>query len=390
MAFGKIERNDVAIAVPANYLLTPFGDRYCRQRRIPLSEITTSDVDRGSGFVWQQVNVGFLEKLVALGLISEIEIRRHEFGSKRGEIVRLTKEIGYALIVNAFQKAVSEGLRALPDVERLLEHPTVTTGGNGRQFDPALVKKILATQKPILEKFHHALLEEGSAGIAKEDFFHTEKVRFLQRAVDSLEDESWFLLYVIDHRGKQTEVFPAILKTLSSYLKRVVIPEYGGLILTELLSAAESVHLRDLAERDQYLRTHPHELEQKLRDPEFVRKLTSRGEINKELLTLAYKFESGEPSRAGRGGLEILLSNSGLLGYRSRNDILNRPQKRVRREKLADLVAQDSEGTLAGSLLGIYLNALQETASDQGVEVDSDVVRDEREGRTKTTISISL
>jgi hypothetical protein len=390
VAFGKIERNDVAIAVPANYLLTPFGDRYCRQRRIPLSEITTSDVNRGSGFVWQQVNVGFLEKLVALGLISEIEIRRHEFGSKRGEIVRLTKEIGYALIVNAFQRAVSEGLRALPDVEKLLEHPSVTAGGTGRQFDPALVKKILATQKPIVEKFHHALLEEGSTAIAKEDFFHTEKVRFLQRAVDSLEDESWFLLYVIDHRGKQTEVFPAILKLLSSYLKRVVIPEYGGLILTELLSAAESVHLRDLAERDQYLRTHPHELEQKLRDPEFVRKLTSRGEINKELLTLAYKFESGEPSRAGRGGLEILLSNSGLLGYRSRNDILNRPQKRVRREKLVDLVAQDSEGTLAGSLLGIYLNALQETASEQGVEVDSDVVRDEREGRTKTTISISF
>ncbi|MFP4427201.1 MAG: hypothetical protein ACLFPP_12160 [Spirochaetaceae bacterium] len=390
MAFGKEEKSDVAIAVPANYLLTPFGDRYCRQRGIPLSEITTSDVNRGSGFVWQQVNVGFLERLVALNLISEIEIRRHEFGSKRGEIVRLSKEIGYALIVDAFRTAVSQRLRELPAVERLLEHPSVTTGGNGRQFDPALVQKILATQKPLLESFREALLEEGRGAVAKEDFFHAEKVRFLRRAVDSLNDESWFLLYVIDHRGKQAEVHPAILELLSSFLKRVVIPEYGGLILTELLNAAESVHLRDLAERDQYLRTHPHELEQKLRDPEFVRKLTSRGAINKEFLTLAYKFDSGEPSRTGRRVLEILLSNGGLLGYRSRNDILNRPQKRVRREKLVDLVAQDSEGTLAGSLLGIYLNALQETASEQGVDVDSEVVRDEREGRTRTIIRISF
>lgn len=388
MPFGQEQKNDVAIAVPANYILTPFGNRYCRQRRIPLSEIVTSDMSRGSGFVWNQVHVDFLEKLVAQGLISEIEIRRHEFGSKRAEIVRLTREIGYALIVNGLRKTISETLRALPDVEKLLEHPSVTISGNGRQFDPALVEKVLATERPVLTELRQSLLQEASSAVAKEDFFHTEKIRFLQRAVDSLEDESWFLLYVVDHRGKQTKIFGAILELLKTYLKRVVIPEYGGLILTELLNAAEYVHLRDLAERDQYLRTHPHELEQKLRDPEFIRKLTSRGALNKEFLSLAYRFDSGEHIGSPGRGLDVVLSNSGLLGYRSRNEIINRPQKRVRREKLAELVAQDSEGTLAGSLLGIYLSALEESATEQEVEVDSDVVRDERRGTTKTTLKI--
>lgn len=388
MAAGEEYKNDVVIAVPANYLLTPFGTRYCRQRGIPLSEIVTSDTGRGSGFVWKQVHVSFLEKLVALGLITEIEVRRHEFGSKRDELVRLTREIGYSLIINGLRKAIYEALRALPDVEKLLEHPSVSTGDKNRQFQPSLVEKVLTTQQPILDTFRRALVEGGGSVIGKADFFHTEKVRFLRRAVNSLEDESWFLLYLIDHRANKSEILETILGLIKTYLKRVVVPEYGGLILTELLNAAEYVHFRDLAERDQYLRTHPHELEQKLKDQEFIRKLTSRGAINKEFLTLAYKFDSGEQPLHGRRALDIVLSNSGLLGYRSRNDIINRPQKRIRRDKLTELVAQDGEGTLAGSLLGIYLSALEETAAEQGVEVDSEVVRDEREGRTRTAIKI--
>ena len=386
---GAEQKNGVAIAVQANYLLTPFGSRYCRQRRIPLSEITTSDMRRGTGFVWNQVHVDFLGKLVALGLISEIEIRRQEFSSKRPEIVRLSREIGYALILEELRRALHNRLQALPEVEKLLEHPSIVIAqGNERQLDPEIVKRLVTTESTVIETLRASLLESATASVPKEDFLHNEKVHFMHRAIDSLERESWFYLYVVDHRGGQELIFRSILDVLEEYAKKAVIPEYIGLILTELMNAAEYVHLRDLAERDQYLRTHPHELEQKLRDPEFRRKLTSRGEITKELLSLVYRFETGGHDGPDRRGLDLVLSNSGLLGYRSRNEIINRPQKRIRRERLRELVDQDSEGTLAGSLIGIYLNALEEAASAQGVTVDSDVLRDEREDRTRTTLKI--
>lgn len=388
---GAEQRTGVSIAVQANYLLTPFGSRYCRQLRIPLSEIVTSEMRRGTGFVWSQVHVDFLGKLVGLGLISEIEIRRHEFGSKRSEILRLSREIGYALIFEGLRKEVRRRLHPLPAVQQLLEHPSVSMlQGSERQLDPEIVKRLVTTESSVIETLRLALLEKATESVAKEDFLHQEKVHFMRRAIDSLERESWFLLYVVDHRGNQQIVFNTILETLKEQVKKAVIPEYVGLILMELMSAAEHVHLRDLAERDQYLRTHPHELEQKLRDPEFRRKLTSRGEITKELLSLLYRFETGAHGEGDLRGLHIVLTNSGLLGYRSRNDILNRPQKRIRRERLRELVDHDSEGTLAGSLIGIYLNALEEAAAAQGISVDSDVIRDEREGRTRTTLKIAF
>lgn len=388
---GAEQRNGVAIAVQANYLLTPFGSRYCRQLRLPLSEIVTSDMRRGTGFVWNQVHVDFLGKLVTLGLISEIEILRHEFNTKRSEIVRLTREIGYALIFDGLRHTLRRRLHALPAVEQVLEHPSVTTmRGTERKLDPEIVKRLVTSEGKVIEGMRNSLLKSATESVPKEDFLHGEKVHFLHRAVDSVENESWFLLYVVDHRGSQSVIFHTLLETLKEQVKKAVVPEYVGLILMELMSTAEHVHLRDLAERDQYLRTHPQELEQKLRDPEFRRKLTSRGVANKELLSLVYRFDPGVHSERNHRGLHIVLSNSGLLGYRSRNDIINRPQKRIRRERLRELVDQDSEGTLAGSLIGIYLNALEEAAEAQGITVDSDVLRDEREDRTRTTLKVSF
>jgi ribosomal protein S15P/S13E len=217
-----------------------------------------------------------------------------------------------------------------------------------------------------------------------------EKERFLEKLIASIDEESWFLLFLIDYRGHQNTITTEVLKTARSFLTKTTVAEYSALIMGELLTIAEHAQLKNLAERDNYLRTHPDELEGRLADPEFRAKLADRAQMTGELMNVSYHFETYPYDPKARSSVTIRIKNRGLLGYRSRNDVLQKRRRMLRRENLSDLVSQDQERALGANLLEVYLDAIVDAAATEGANIETEVIRDENKDETTTILTLSL
>jgi hypothetical protein len=156
------------LRLPARYILTDVGITYCRQRSIPLHEIVTEDLRKGSGFVWPQVNVDFVQKLVTYGLLKEIELRRNDLTSKRLELLRLMREMCYGMLHRRYRAALKSSLRRVEEVKTLLEHPSIAIDSKGsKQVNPALIKATVTKHKEAIAELRARLRERAGELLAQ-------------------------------------------------------------------------------------------------------------------------------------------------------------------------------------------------------------------------------
>lgn len=382
---------DTPLRLPASYLLTPLGVTYCNQRSIPLRDIVTEDLRKGSGFTWKQVNLDFVQKLVTYGLIDEIELRRSEFTVKREELLRLIREICYGMLRRRYRSAVKSSLATVTPVQSLLEHPSISMDSRGvRKIAPGLIKGTLDTYREQIAELRESIFRRAADILEDDTLFLEEKERFLRRILEAIDEETWFILFVVDYRSGNIEATESLLETTRRFLRRTTIAEYGALMLSELITIGEYAFLKNLAERDAYMRTHPEQLESRLADPEFRSKLAARAQLAGEPMTLSYRFEVHPYAPEHESAVHVRIKNRGLLGYRSRKDVVGKRGRTLRRESLSQLIEQDAAGDLAGSMLGFYLDALTEAAEGEGAVVSTEVTRDERADQTLTQLTLRL
>ncbi|MFP4329417.1 MAG: hypothetical protein ACLFP6_01740 [Spirochaetaceae bacterium] len=382
---------DTPLRLPASYLLTRLGVTYCNQRSIPLRDIVTEDLRKGSGFAWKQVNLDFIQKLVTYGLIDEIELRRSEFTAKREELLRLIREICYGMLRRRYRSALNASLQEVEQVSQLMAHPSISIDSKGaRKIDPGLITRTLETYREQIAELRDSVFTRSSDILRGDTVFLEEKERFLKRVLSTIDEETWFILFVVDYRSGKVEATEALLETTRRFLRRTTIAEYGALIFSELITIAEHAFLKNLAERDAYMRTHPEALESRLADPEFRSKLAARAELSGEPMTVSCRFEVHPYSPEHESSVKIRIKNRGLIGYKSRKDVTGKSGRRLRRESLSDLIEQDTGGDLGATLLGLYLDALTEAAEAEGAQVSTEVTRDERADQTVTELTLRL
>ncbi len=374
------------IELPAKYLLTEIGQRYCRQQRIPVRDLHSHSGERATGFEWARCRVDIMRKLVVHDLLTTIEIARPEFVTRRRELIELLRTILSGIIIKRFKPELKTRLRELPEVARIAADPV-----HGQILaDKASLQAALrghSAWSDTLVATVKAECDHDLGGPGRAD--DPDESRSVDQLIAAIDDETRYILAI-----GGADLVGAVVTVVLSFRRRMDITEHLALMLMEFIQVAEKSFLLNLAERELYVRSHPEELERMLSDKDFRGRLLEKAEERGELVVFRLSFFGTILDPLAQSKVEISLRNRGLVGYASRQDVQARRQKMVKENRLDEILKADAaSGTASaeGSSLGLlYHSRIAEECEREGMSFQGSVVRDETREETIATISMSL
>lgn len=387
MTESSAQRAEV-IQLEGKYLLTDLGQQYCVQRQIPLRDIRIYTGHYGTGFIWSSFNSEFVQKLVSHALLRGIDLERLEFMSKRKELLKITKHIIYGILQKKFRPELKAIVKRSRIARSLLERSP------GGAISPALINRFVKERGSELSALRHSLLFEPMRKIeGREDLNaneKSEKQEDMRRLVASIDGETWFLFALLHRSEDKLELMDIIHKRILSFVERMTIADYLSFILMEFVQYAEKAHLINLGERDQYIRTHPDELDQLMADARFRERLIRRAEQKKEFININYSFLGNPHDPGEKTSITISVRNSGLIGYKTRAEIVNKRAKHIKQTPLSLFLQESNVQGLSEGLAVFYVKYLEEACRKEGIEFESHILRDERKDETISQLILRI
>lgn len=374
------------IDLPGKYLLTESGVKYFVRRQIPLRELRTRNGTTLSGIVWRRYEPENIKRFIAYELLSEIEIERTEFLTRRNDIMSLTGQTVSGILEKRFRPELKQIIRESDVFAPIRDGIALATQEQKQNY----IKK----NERAIRVLQHSLLLEPIETIRNETDMpqeeRDERIQVIKSIIGTIDMETWFLLSVIpDKRGRE-RLMRSIQDLVLVYTARFRISDYVSLMLMELLQYAERTQILNFAERDQYIRTHPEELSSRLADPTFRDKLFQRAAASNSLLSLNFQF-SGNPYNPSRAPeMQITVVNKGLVGYETRRHVLSKKTRNVRNVPLARFYETETP-TQLDTTLGIhYLSYVEQACDSVGIKFHAEIERDENTEETRTRVSLTL
>lgn len=368
------------IDLEAKYFLNADGLDYCLKNRIPIRDLLGRDMGRSSGFEWRSCRVETLSRLVSGGFLSAVEATRPEFVTVRESLVKLAGVVLTGLLLSRFRADLWRRVSSDSSVASLA-HLMREGGLSGRK---AAVRLGSGARLDALRSAIGAECAGAAAasGCPDED---GEPGARCGRLIAAIDEELLRMLALAD-----AAPVGAVAQIVLAYAGRMGVAEYLSLILVEIIQLAEKSYLHNLAERDRYVRTHPQELQRLLATPSFRERLMEIAAIRGESMLLRVDLSPPLPGAGGLRRMDISTRTRGLIGYGSRNDVLNGKAKAVRTMDLAALLSF-AAGNDAGAKLGlIYYSNLAEACAKVGMLFSSSVVLDERKDETVASMSVTV
>ncbi len=375
-----------SMVLSGKYLLTHIGQRYCTSRRIPLRDLRLHSGVSGTGFAWNNFRPVFTQQLVSHSLLSDVDLERLEFMSKRSELIKATTHISRGFLQWRFKLEMKNFVENTSVIKSLYSSPAA------KRISTDKIAAFLKSRKQEILLLQQHLFSTVSALMDKKkpcaDKLRTERKQSLGVFLASLSGESWFFLTLI-FRSRSSDFFMSMLADyLLLSIERLEISDYISLLLVEFVQHAERAHLVNLGERDQYVRTHPEELNRLLADPRFRERLIQRAERKSELVNVHYGFSA--PEQTGNELFSISVRNKGLIGYKSRAEVVNKRSKQLVNTPLKQFLKESQFGAGTDSMAALYVTSLENACSSANICFDSHVCRDERKDETVSRISLHM
>jgi hypothetical protein len=348
--------------------------------RIPVRDLLSHDMGRSSGFEWPSCPVVTLSGLIANGFLSAVEAERLEFASERKNLIRLAGVVLTGLIISRFKSDLRKKISTEPSVIDLAERRR----GTARQHGKVEAKPEHGARLDRIRASIESRCSGAAASLCLDDEGGDlgERCSALVRAIG---EEILRLVDLADPR-----VAEAIAVTVLTYAGRLGVAESLSLMLVEFIQLAEKSYFYNLAERDRYVRNHPEELRRLLATWSFRERLMEIAASRGESMLLKIDFVALPSEQGGRERIDISTRTRGLIGYNSRNDVVNSKSKTVRTMDLASLLAL-AAGNDDTANLGIAYHAnLVEACANEGMLFSSSVVLDEYRDETVATMSLTL
>jgi anti-anti-sigma factor len=374
---------DRSIDLPAKYLLTETGQRYCTQHRIPVRDLRSYSGDRATGFEWSRCRIDLMRKLVVHDLLTTIEIARPEFVTRRKELIELLRTILCGIIIKRFRPELKHRLRRREEVAAIAADPRQAAILADKALlqaalrgNSAWAETLLATVKAICDHDLAAACVDGQ---------DPEDLRAVEELIAAIDEETQYILAI-----GGPDLVGLVAEVVLSFRRRMEITEHLSLMLMEFIQVAEKSFLLNLAERELYVRSHPEELERMLGEREFREKLLLKAEERGELVVFRLSFFGTFLDPLAPSHVEISLRNRGLIGYSSRQDVLSRRQKMVKENSLDEILKADAASGEGSGLGLIYHTRIEEACAREGMGFSGSVRRDEPRDETVATITLSL
>jgi hypothetical protein len=362
------------IELPVKIMLTSEGVEWLIRNHKQPKRLRMADNRLEYGVPLNNFSADSLQKMINIDYIAAVEIARTEFSDKRKEIIDLTKLIVYRILYRAFEE---ETYRMLLDSTLIKKwnrtHPARIIDESSI-FNRTQVEGLLAScasELPIVSgDIQNGLQQEINRDprLSPEE---KEIHRYLcDRFVTSMRNITWCVLARSQSQAEYPALVTRVCALLRGYLAKTKIAEYLALMITELLTYAETLHSIDAA-RKVYPRTpwSP----QMLRDPRVRHNLSRFMEEHEDYLYLTYQVSSKVPSIGTQNRLRIVLFNRAQEYRKVKEQVENKIGLDLKEKSLVEFYRRMPEAE-ADTQLGLYyLSYLHEECGKCNVHLDSHV-----------------
>lgn len=379
------------ISLPAKFILTDEGLSYFSGRNIPVRDLVTYAGRRKSGFFWPSFKAALAQKLVVNRLLGQIDIERPEFLTKREEVIDITKLLVYGILYKKFKPTLNEILFNSEIIEQIKKNSGKKNITPDFKFNPEIVAAFMEKNGETIRTLKELLLLDPYALIdADRDMNDREKAdrkRIMQRFVEQVDDNMWFLLHFVSKSKGRFEIIEKVNSMLISYVRKTKIADYIGFMLMELIQNAEKAHFERLAKAKKLMGPED-KIDTLLKNRQQREKLYELAAKVGQLINLNYSFEGDVVSVGSRLRLQINLTNKGVIIEKARKDLSKKIKTETRESSLASFY-QDNDPEKLGAGLGLYyLSYLEDACQEEKMKFEAIISSDDR--REETSVRIVL
>src|SRR5271157_1832608 len=152
------KKKDSNIHLPADFVLSEEGLRYCTEKSIPVRDVPIGD-KRKEGFSWEFFRAPLVQKLIKNRVISAISVSRAEFLSKRKEVIDLTKLLMYGLFyarLSPTMKTIFGGSDIISEIQKF--NPQLQIRADTK-IDPKAVEQFMLENEEMIVSFKTSIVE---------------------------------------------------------------------------------------------------------------------------------------------------------------------------------------------------------------------------------------
>ena len=380
-------RKDRTIKLPGKFILTEIGEQYFHKKKVSLTGLLTTEGIKKPGFFSRDYHAESIQKLMVNSLLGEILIERPEFLTKRREIMDTTKLIIYAITYKLVRSEIEQHVYKDDIFDRWNKANPDKKIMRGQKLDANLTEQFYQKRKNSIEKIKDLIISNTNNMIDKDNELapeiKIEKKRSLNKFVDQIGNDNWFLFITMFNAVEQGEAITKINEIMYHFIKKTQIADYFALMLMELVQNAEKAHFEIMTVQNNL--SSKDEIDDFLQMPENRNKLIQIALKNKDLLFLSWKIQETLDSSRYRCKLQLILSNRGMVRGKIKKEMRDKIKIDTGKKSLADFYSEksSSSGIALGAGLGLfYLSFIEKECKNENIHFEATVNTDPRTEET--------
>ena len=372
---GIIKKKDPIIRLPIKVILTDEAINFFIKQKRKLHRFKMADSDMGWGFSLDTFSPSSLQKMILIDYISNIEINRLEFLSKRSEIIDINKLLIYSLLYKKFDNVI---------VDKILRSPLIAKWNrvNPRRIidertnlNEAVLKKTLLSRQDAIREIKMEILNPVSQEIKRSPNLHADEkamqIMICQKLCNSIRPFSWYLLSTSKGTQDYYSLITEIKVVLKDYLEKTSVAEYISLIIMELAMNAENTNLQKYAQKI-YKKTFT--MDTFISNKQIRNRVLQKLQSNQEFLYMDWSVSAQSRSMVNsKIGLSITLYNKEYEYEMLKSKIEDKANINLHERPLLDFYEQLPDSMINVELGLYYLTYLHDACEKLQIRFESKV-----------------
>jgi len=360
------------IELETKAILTNDGVGFFVNKGYKLKKISTADGGIQFGIRLAKISPNSLQRMIRIGYFSGLETSHVEFTTVRSDLIDLSKLIIFAFFYKRFDKEIFDILINSP----LIKFWNRTNPGKAiderTKVNDSNLKRILLKNSDRLKSIRKAITAPVVKTIVSDSSLLADEKNVMiflsDRFLDNSRSFTWFILMKFFSDKELEPLIRRMRERLTLYIRRSSVADYLTLLLTELMTSAETLNIQNFAKRDGVFRISSEEL---LRDSTKRNSLLEAMKAEKKDLVIGWRFAN--PHATSINSDDKLQ----LVVYGSEVDYLDFKEKfdeGVKSESSISLQEFYHNTSVGNPELGLqYQDYLREACSEVGLRFTSKV-----------------
>jgi len=361
--------------LPIKLFFNDEGINYFIKNNKKLQKFKLADDVERYGIYFQQFSPASIQKLILINYVSNLEISRPEFMSKRQDVMDLSKLITYATLYRRFDEVIFTKTIESDLIKKWNRQNPGNIIDRKTSIKDSTLSESLEKSKDLVQAIKQEMLRPIWENVKDNDSFLPEEKNtqlFLaEKYLNTLRPFTWFILSRFKDSEEYLDLLRLIEHTLQDYMEKSKISEYLSLMVMELAINAENSNMQSFAAERYKGTLNPMDV---MYDPEMRKMIIVEMEKRNQNVFLAWKISGDSKGVTARSKLTVQIYNKEAGFVETKKTVDDTKGVKMKEKTLMDFYKQEesNETQIGDNSMGLYyLSFLSEECTKVGVHFES-------------------